>query len=308
MPNTKQRGPMPIEERAKRFLATYSKHGGTRRAKSFKKLGEMEQCRIVERLLGESLKAARDGIYYLTCPGVQFHSNKSGRRDCRFTPGDGGHNPRTAAPALHCVHQSCGTVIEEMNRKVRSEIGKASVEYLTDHGSVLNNAAAALIIGFDMDELKAHKILVEWGKSCTPIHTAAACGSAISAALAAYKNKPDEVGYLLNRARSEGRSSAASPTTPSIKRRTSFASAPSQPQADAEPVGQPIYLGVKGKVAKQARAMIEAYRDDYGEDPTVLLLGYDQPDVGSTLCGLQIERMRSPGISVCRETADASDG
>lgn len=308
MPDTKQRGPMPIEERAKRFLASYSKHGGTRRAKSFKKLGEMEQCRIVEQFLGEPLKAARDGVYYLTCPGVSFHSNKSGRRDCRFTPGDGGHNPRTAAPALHCVHQSCGTVIEEMNRKIRSEIGKASVEYLTDHGSVLNNAAAALIIGFDMNELKAHKILVAWGKTCTPIHTSAACGSAISAALAAYKKKPDEVGYLLNSARSGGRASAASPTTPSIIRRTSFASAPSQPQADSEPFGQPIYLGVKGKVAKQAWAVIEAYRDDYGEEPTVLLLGPDQPDVGSTLCGLRVEAMRSPGISVCRETADGSDG
>jgi hypothetical protein len=303
-----KRGPMPIEERAKRFLASYSKSGGQRRAKSFKKLGEMDQCRIVEQVLGEALKPANDGIYYLTCPGVSFHSNKSGRKDCRFTPGDGGHNPRTAAPALHCVHQSCGTVIEEMNRLIRSEIGKASVEYLTDHGSVLNNAAAALIIGFDLDDMTAHKLLVAWGKTCTPIHTAAACGSAISAALAAYKKKPDEVGYLLNRARPRSRAAATSPTTPSIKRRTSFASVPSNSLVDADPVGQPIYLGVKGKVAKQARAVIDAYRDDYGEEPTVLLLGPDQPDVGSTLCGLRVEAMRSPGISVCRDTADASDG
>jgi hypothetical protein len=308
MPAPEKRGPMPIEERAKRFLASYSKHGGQRRAKSFKKLGEMDQCRIVEQVLGEALKPANDGIYYLTCPGVSFHSNKSGLKDCRFTPGDGGHNPRTAAPALHCVHQSCGTVIEEMNRLIRSEIGKASVEYLTDHGSVLNNAAAALIIGFDLDDMTAHKLLVAWGKTCTPIHTAAACGSAISAALAAYKKKPDEVGYLLNRARRGSRAPAVSPTTPSIKRRTSFASVPSNSPVDAELVGQPIYLGVKGKVAKQARAVIDAYRDDYCEEPTVLLLGPDQPDVGSTLCGLRVEAMRSPGISVCRDTRDANDG
>jgi hypothetical protein len=307
MADVKQKGPMPIEERAKRFLASYSKHGGQRRAKSFRKLGEMEQCRIVEQILGESLKPAHDGIYYLTCPGVTFHSNKSGRKDCRFMPGDGGNNPKTAAPALHCVHQSCGTVIEEMNRKIRSEIGKASVEYLTDHGSVLNNAAAALIIGFDMGELKAQKILVAWGKTCTPMHTAADCGSAISAALAAYKKKPDEVGYLLNRARSVGCASAASPRALSINRRTSFASVSSQRQVSAQTIGQPIYLGVKGKVAKQARLMVQSYRDDYGEDPTVLLLGPDQPDVGPTLCGLKVDRMQSPGVSVCRGIADGSD-
>lgn len=303
-----KRAPMSIEERAMRFLASYSKHGGKRRAKSFKKLGEMDQCRIAEQVLGDALKPANDGIYYLTCPGVSFHSNKSGRKDCRFTPGDGGNNPRTAAPTLNCVHQSCGTVIEEMNRTIRSEIGKASVEYLTDHGSELNNAAASLIIGFNLADVQAHKLLVTWGKTCTPVHTALSCGKAISAALAAYKKKPDEVGYLLNRARSGGRASAASPTPPSIRKKTSFASAPSQSSVYAEPIGQPIYLGVKGKVAKEARLRIEWYEADYGLPPTVLLLGPDQPEVGSTLCGLKVDRMRTNGISVCREAADGSDG
>lgn len=302
MPKTAHKGPMPIEERAKRFLASYAKSGGKRRAKAFRKLGEMEQCRIAEEVTGESLKPARDGIYYLTCPGVAFHSNKSGRRDCRFTPGDGGHNARTAAPSLKCLHQSCSTVIEELNRRIRSECGKASVEYITDHGSNLNNAAAALIIGFDLGEEKALRLLVEWGKSCTPTHTALACGNSISAALAAYKKNPDEVGFLLKTARPQTGAATTPPTSPEIKRNASFASAPSVPAV--EPAPQPIYLGAKGKVAKIARSMIDNYRDDYGIEPTTILIGHDQPDVGSTLCGLPVERMRSPGISVHGEAVD----
>lgn len=303
-------GPMPIEKRAERFLASYSKHGGKRTAKSFRNLGEMEQCRIVEQVLGETLKPASDGVYYLTCPGVAFHSNKSARRDCRFTPGDGGSNVRTAAPSLNCVHQSCEAVIETMNRTIRSECGKASVEYITDHGSVLNNAAAALIIGFDLPDDQASKILNAWAKTCTPVHTPLACGKAISAALAAYKKKPDEVGYLLKSTRTAAArgSEPTPPTSPKIKKGTSFASSPTAPAVDAVPAAQPIYIGAKGRVAKLARGIIEDYREDHGVAPTTILLGYDQPDVGSTLCGLPVERMRSPGISVYRETADASDG
>lgn len=303
-----KRGPMPIEERAKRFLASYSKHGGKARAKSYRQVGEMEQCQIAQNVLGETLKPDphKAGVYYLTCPGISFHTGRNSRRDCYFYPGGVSQASRGgSAPSLNCCHQSCGTVIEEMNRKIRSEIGKAGVEYLTDHGSVLNNAAASLIIGFDMKDADALKLLVEWGKTCTPIHTAAACGSAIAAALAAYKKKPEEVGYLLKKpARAVG--SGSSSPSPSKGRKASFVSAPS-PSA-VLPAGEPIYIGVKGKVAKYARSVITAYQEDNGIDPTVLLLGPEQPEVGPKLCGLRVERMKCPGISVCRDTMDACDG
>lgn len=301
--------PMPIEKRAKRYLESYSTYGGKRRAKSFRKLGEMEQCQIVESILGESLKPAADGVYYLTCPGVSFHSCKSGRKDCRFTPGDGSNNARTAAPSLNCVHQSCGTVIAEMNRKIRSECGKASVEYMTDHGSTLNNAAAALIIGFDLPDHIAQKLLVEWGKTCTPTHSPLDCGRAVGVALAAYNKSPDEVGYLLRSSKSAATSggAATSPSSPPIIKKTSFASGGASPALSAT-ASAPIYIGAKGKVAQRARAMITAYQEDHGIDPTVLLLGPDQPEVGPKLCGLKVDRMNHPGISVCRENADGYDG
>lgn len=295
-----KRGPMPIEERAKRLLASYSKHGGRGKAKSFRKLGEAEQCKITEDILGESLKPARDGVYYLTCPGVSFHSTGSGRKDCRFTPGDGGSDARTAAPTLKCMHQSCGTVIEEMNRKIRSECGKASVEYMTDHGSVLNNAAAALIIGFDLKEAKAHTLLTEWGKDCEPYHSPYACGKAIKAALVARKKKPDEIGYLLKAPASAPHSDAAPLPSPPKKGNASFVPKQEQPGSTFA-AAVPIYLGVKGKIAREARVVINAFTDDQGIAPDTLLLGSDQPELDTThLCGLRIERMPCPGISVCR--------
>ena len=295
-------GSMPIEERAKRFLASYSKHGGKRRAKSFRKVGEREQCQIASQILGETLTAARDGVYYLKCPGVAFHTGKDGRRDCRFTPGDGGFNKRTAAPSLCCMHQSCGAVIEEMNRKIRSEIGKAAVEYITDHGSVLNNAAAHLVIGMDIAPETAQKLLVEWGKTCTPVHTALACGRAVAAAEEAYKKHPDEVGYLLKQASAarttSGRGASNTPPNPQLIKNTSLASASNETAPPVAPASGPIYLGAKGKIAQQARTMIECYRDDHGIDPTTVLLGPDQPEVSGLICGLPVERMRTHGISV----------
>lgn len=293
--NNYKRGPMPIEERAKRFLASYAKYGGRRHVKNYRILGELEQCKIASQVLGELIKPDSQGKYYLTCPGITFHTNKSGRRDCRFTPGNGGGDARTAAPSLHCVHQSCMSIIEQLNHKIRSECGKASVEYITDHGSELNNAAAALIIGFKMEDTVAHKLLVTWGKTCTPMHSAIACGNAINAAAAAARKKPDEVGYLLRSIRKDARAASPSPETPSDNISTSFVSQPTGVQSAAK---APVYIGDKGRVAKQANQCIEMYRFDYGNEPTVLLLGPDQPEVGKTFCGLPVCRMNTPGISV----------
>lgn len=298
-----KRAPMPIEERAKRFLAAYSKHGGKRAAKRFRQLGKTEQIQIASQITGESITPGRDGHYYLNnCPGVQFHTGKNARRDCRFFPGGrGAAGNGVSAPSLKCMHQSCGTVIEEMNRHIRSAIGKASVEYITDHGSLLNNAAAALIIGFDMEPELAHKLLVGWGKACTPVHTAIACGKAIAVAQTAYKKHPDEVGYLLKSARPTTISGGAAPSpqpSEGLDASYQYASALGDEPATAEPEeAAPIYIGARGRIARQARAIVQAFQDDHGIDPTAILLGPDQPELSGKLCGLPIERMQTPGIS-----------
>lgn len=291
---TKRKGPMPIEERAKRYLESLAKYGGKSRAKAYRQVGEIEQCQIAGQVLGTVLNPGLDGIYYLDCPGASFHTGKNGRKDCRFTPGDNGHDPRTAAPSLHCLHQSCGTVIAEFNRRIRSEIGKARVEYLTDHGSTLNNAAAALVIYFDMDPDKAQRLLVAWGKTCTPVHTALACGKAVERAVSEYKKHPDEVGCFLKP------SAATAPATPPRAAEsvpTVVSGRSNRPELPEVPTG-PILLGAAGKLARLARSAIENYRDDYGEDPDAVLVGNDQPDPPATLCGLPVERMNRPGISV----------
>lgn len=74
---------------------------------------------IAEAVLGEiDWKELDRG--YCRCPGADLHSNPDGRRDCRVTI-DG-------APTVYCTHTSCLSAIEEANRRLRSEIGKAERE------------------------------------------------------------------------------------------------------------------------------------------------------------------------------------
>jgi hypothetical protein len=74
---------------------------------------------IAEAVLGEiDWKEPDRG--YCRCPGADLHSNPDGRRDCRVTL-DG-------APTVYCTHTSCLSAIEEANRRLRSEIGKAERE------------------------------------------------------------------------------------------------------------------------------------------------------------------------------------
>jgi hypothetical protein len=298
MAKAKAKGPMPIEERAKRFLAAFAKHGGKSPAKAFRKLGEVEQCSIVSTLLGEALTPDRNGHYYCTCPGKGMHTGKNARRDCRFTPGDNGHDPRTAAPSLHCLHQSCGSVVEEFNRRIRSECGKASVERITDHGCILNNAAAALRIGFDMDEKKATKVLSVWNQTRTPPETDKRIAAAIAAASAARDKKPDEIGYLLRKTASKGNPSLTHPPTagPSFESACDLGSTDSV-ETNADNVPARIFIGERGRLAKQVRDLIEIHAEEYGQ-PTAVLLGPDQPDISGTLCQLPIQRMETPGVSL----------
>lgn len=295
---------MPIEERAKRFLAAYSKHGGKRTAKRFRQVGEAEQIQIAGQVTGEMISPGPDGHYYLSnCPGAQFHTGKNARKDCRFMPGGTGTAANgVSAPSLHCVHQSCGTVIEEMNRSIRSAIGKAGVEYITDHGSTLNNAAASLVIGFDLAPETAHKLLSEWGKACTPVHSTIACGKAVASAQDAYKKHPDEVGYLLKSARPASKATGGAPPSlsPSQGIDASYQYAADLGEVSETPPEQtapPIYIGERGRIAREARAIVQAYQDDHGIDPTAILLGPDQPELSGKLCGLPIERMQAHGIS-----------
>jgi hypothetical protein len=71
---------------------------------------------IAENILGEI--SWNDHVMgFCRCPGRDLHSRPSGKRECRIKL-DG-------AATIHCVHTSCAAVIEEKNRLLRSEIGKA---------------------------------------------------------------------------------------------------------------------------------------------------------------------------------------
>lgn len=68
---------------------------------------------IVEGILGEvDWMTLTEG--YCDCPGRSRHSNKSGHRDCAVY--------LDHIPTLYCVHQSCSTVIETTNKKLRAAI------------------------------------------------------------------------------------------------------------------------------------------------------------------------------------------
>ena len=72
---------------------------------------------IAFKLLGE-LRAApdKDG-YFVDCPGVSFHHNKSGDKHTILY--------LNTVPTLACQHESCSHVVESFNRVLRSDIGKA---------------------------------------------------------------------------------------------------------------------------------------------------------------------------------------
>jgi hypothetical protein len=74
---------------------------------------------LAESIVGE-IDWKEAGRGFCRCPGADLHSNPDGRRDCRVTI-DG-------APTVYCTHTSCLSAIEEANRRLRSEIGKAERE------------------------------------------------------------------------------------------------------------------------------------------------------------------------------------
>jgi putative DNA primase/helicase len=68
-------------------------------------------------LLGELRPVPEKGGYFVNCPGVTFHTNKSGEKHTMLYLDN--------VPTLDCKHDSCGHVVEAFNRVLRSEIGKA---------------------------------------------------------------------------------------------------------------------------------------------------------------------------------------
>jgi hypothetical protein len=87
-----------------------------------------ERRAIIERVLGQSVAWNADGEWgYTECPGLGNHNNKSGRRDCRVWAVEKPNGMTTLPPGLHCLHTSCAAVVDEVNHRIRSEIGKAKV-------------------------------------------------------------------------------------------------------------------------------------------------------------------------------------
>jgi hypothetical protein len=71
---------------------------------------------IAESLLGEVTWTETD-TGYCGCPGADLHTNPNGPRDCRVIV--------SGAPTVYCLHSSCAGAVEDANRRLRSEIGKA---------------------------------------------------------------------------------------------------------------------------------------------------------------------------------------
>jgi len=76
---------------------------------------------IAGSILGE-IEWVSEDTGYCRCPGEHSHTSPTKERDCRVTldTADG------YAPTVHCFHNSCKTVIDETNHRLRSEIGKAN--------------------------------------------------------------------------------------------------------------------------------------------------------------------------------------
>ena len=71
---------------------------------------------IAERIL-RITKWESETVGFCKCPGIEMHTGKNQPQDCRVSL-DG-------VPTIHCFHDSCGSRVEEANRRLRSDIGKA---------------------------------------------------------------------------------------------------------------------------------------------------------------------------------------
>jgi hypothetical protein len=70
---------------------------------------------IASEILGE-IHWSDDTCGYLRCPGIQHHTSKNHKQDCRIYVDQ--------VPTVHCLHESCQDEIIKANRELRSAIGK----------------------------------------------------------------------------------------------------------------------------------------------------------------------------------------
>jgi len=257
----------------------------------------LDRSRVLEiasDILQVSLSPDQNGRYYLTCPGAADHQGgKNARRDCEFMP-DG-------APTLRCFHKSCESARDELNRSIRSACGKDKVRQFTDSTARATKAAEALVIGFDMADAEAKALLAEWALLCDPQIPSADLSAALKSAKRSYARAVTEhVGCLLH-----GRSMPArlgSPHPPqkeglSVVSRAISVSKPS-PNGGVG-VQEPIYIGARGQLAKEAKRLIEDYEENYGIRPYEVLVGTSfEGDVPDRICGLPAVRWNHVGHSV----------
>lgn len=275
--------------RARAYLKTISKVPMGRGVVHYAPpLERSEVLTIASEILQLDLSSDRSGRYYLTCPGSSLHSGgKNARRDCEFLP-DG-------APTLRCFHESCSGVLDEMNRTIRSACGKAKVRKFTDSTARATKAAEALLIGFAMSDAEAESLLSEWARSCDPQIPSADLSAALKSAKRSLdRTSADNVGCLLH-----GGSMPAAINSPRPLREEKLSDVSSVARPSASKPGatqgvgaeQPIYLGPLGKLAKQARNLIEAFEDDYGYRPARLLVGTSfTGELPARIAGLPAER------------------
>ena len=84
-----------------------------------KRGGIVNRQTLAESIVGEiDWEEADRG--FCRCPGIDLHSNENGKRDCVVYLDE--------IPTVFCIHNSCLSSIEEANRRLRSEIGKAERE------------------------------------------------------------------------------------------------------------------------------------------------------------------------------------
>jgi putative DNA primase/helicase len=72
---------------------------------------------IAFRFLGELRYSSEKGGYFVDCPGVNHHTNKTADKHTILY--------LESVPTLVCQHESCSLVVEAFNKLLRSEIGKA---------------------------------------------------------------------------------------------------------------------------------------------------------------------------------------
>jgi len=72
--------------------------------------------RIAESVVG-AIEWTNEDRGYCRCPGESLHTGATRRRHCMVLV--------NGAPTIKCVHSSCTSAVEEANRRLRGEIGKA---------------------------------------------------------------------------------------------------------------------------------------------------------------------------------------